>query len=121
MSELNSQADELRTLADKLRSVRFDDRANYVENVETLYMSMGAMREAADTIENLAQKVEDLKGMLGELPPEGKCAMLLVKQVGGEYIEECAGYEYAGVPTACPTEWSWPEYPSGVCRKGDAR
>ena len=38
-----------------------------------------------------------------------------------KYIEECSGCEYAGVPTACPTEWSWPEYPSGVCRKGDAR
>ena len=52
-------------------------------------------REAADTIESLAQKVEDLEGMLGELPPEGKCAMLLVKQVGGEYIWGCEKYDFA--------------------------
>lgn len=53
MSMLSSQADELRTLADKLRIVSFDDRANYVENVGTLYRAMDAMREAADTITSL--------------------------------------------------------------------
>ena len=62
----------------------------------------GELREAADTIESLRdrahglqQKVEDLEGMLRELPPDGKCAMLLVKQVGGEYVWDCEKYDFA--------------------------
>ena len=38
---------------------------------------------------------EDLKGMLGELPPEGKCAMLLVQHVDGEYVWACEKYDFA--------------------------
>ena len=53
MSMLSLQVNELRIMADKLRRVNPRNGAGYVEAVETLYMSMGAMREAADTIENL--------------------------------------------------------------------
>lgn len=62
MSMLSSQADELRTLADKLRIVSLDERTNYVENVGTLYRAMGAMREAADTIESLRDRLEETQG-----------------------------------------------------------
>ena len=51
--------------------------------------------EQLERIAELEQKVEDLEGMLGELPPEGKCAMLLVKQVGGEYVWGCERYDFA--------------------------
>lgn len=97
MSMLTEQTERLRKTADKLRSVHVDDR-----DVGTLFAVMGELREAADTIDSLLdrlhslqQKVEDLEGMLRELPPEGKCAMLLVKQVGGEYIWGCELYDFA--------------------------
>lgn len=97
MSMLTEQTERLRKTADKLRSVHVDDR-----DVGTLFAVMGELREAADTIDSLRdrlhslqQKVEDLEGMLRELPPEGKCAMLLVKQVGGEYIWGCELYDFA--------------------------
>ena len=90
MSMLTEQTERLRKTADKLRSVHVDDR-----DVGTLFAVMGELREAADTIEGLRQKAEDLEGMLGELPPEGKCAMLLVKQVDGEYIWGCELYDFA--------------------------
>lgn len=48
-----------------------------------------------DKIGELEQKVADLEGMLGKLPPEGKCAMLLVRQVGGEYVWACSPYDFA--------------------------
>lgn len=50
---------------------------------------------ANDRIAELEQKAEDLEGMLGELPPEGKCAMLLVQHVGGEYKWACEKYDLA--------------------------
>lgn len=95
MSMLSSQADELRSWADQL-SEREDEFGVVVRAL------VADLREAADTIESLRdrahilqQKVEDLEGMLRELPPEGKCAMLLVKQVGGEYIWGCEKYDFA--------------------------
>lgn len=60
MSALSNQADELRTLADRLRSVRFDDQSNYIKNVETMYLSMIAMREAAETIDNLRDSLNEV-------------------------------------------------------------
>lgn len=95
MSMLSSQADELRSWADQL-SEREDEFGVVVRAL------VADLREAADTIEglrdrahSLQQKVEDLEGMLRELPPEGKCAMLLVKQVNGEYIWGCEKYDFA--------------------------
>lgn len=70
MSMLSNQADELRTLADRLRSVRFDDQANYIKNVETLHLSMIAMREAACTIISLRDRLQESYGQVPEL---GKC------------------------------------------------
>lgn len=32
------------------------------------------------------------------------------------YLVECAGCEYARVPSVCPNHWSWPEYPADACR-----
>ena len=32
------------------------------------------------------------------------------------YLTECAGCEYARVPSVCPNHWSWPEYPADACR-----
>lgn len=87
MNMLGSQADRLRLTADVIseRGVLGGDLA--IIEIR--------LREAADTIEGLAQKAEDLEGMLRELPQEGKCAMLLVKQVGGEYIWGCEKYDFA--------------------------
>lgn len=48
MSMLDGQIKELREKADELRNVRVDD-----ENVGLLFSVIGAMREAADTIEKL--------------------------------------------------------------------
>ena len=53
------------------------------------------LTSAEQRIAELEQKVADLEGMLGEMPPEGKCAMLLVKQVDGEYIWACEKYDFA--------------------------
>ena len=60
MSMLSSQCDNLRKMANELRRVRFD--GEWISNVETLYLSMGAMREAASTIEALSDKLKDGKG-----------------------------------------------------------
>jgi len=60
MSMLSSQCDNLRKMANELRRVRFD--GEYIRNVETLYLSMGAMCEAASTIEALSAKLKDGKG-----------------------------------------------------------
>lgn len=46
-------------------------------------------------IVELAQKVEDLEGMLGNLPPEGKCAMLIVQNNDGEYIWQSEPFDFA--------------------------
>ncbi len=54
-----------------------------------------ALAKQRERIAELEQKVEDLEGMLGELPPEGKCAMLLVQHVGGEYVWACEQYDLA--------------------------
>lgn len=99
MSMLSARSDELRKTADM--AANLDD----FERVSVPWMRnklAPMLREAADTIEglrdrlhSLQQKVEDLEGMLGELPPEGKCAMLLVKQVGGEYVWGCELYDFA--------------------------
>ena len=61
-------------------------------------MQGGKMRtvdELRDRVRELEQKVEDLEGMLGELPQEGKCAMLLVQHVDGEYVWACEPYDFA--------------------------
>ena len=65
------------------------------KDVDKMLKFSDLLFEAANTIESLRQKIEDLEGMLGELPPEGKCAMLLVKQVDGEYIWGCELYDFA--------------------------
>lgn len=82
MSTLSNQVDSLRLMARLVRDYDYKEISRM-------------LREAADTIEGLAQKAEDLEGMLRELPPEGKCAMLLVKQVGGEYVWACEKYDFA--------------------------
>lgn len=48
MSELSTLADELRKMADELRHIHVDD-----SSVGLLFAAMGAMREAADTIDRL--------------------------------------------------------------------
>lgn len=56
---------------------------------------MRTVDELRDRVKELEQKMEDLEGMLGELPPEGKCAMLLVQHVDGEYVWACEPYDFA--------------------------
>lgn len=51
--------------------------------------------EQLERIAELEQRVEDLEGMLGELPSDGKCAMLLVQHVDGEYKWACERYDLA--------------------------
>ena len=94
MSILSAQCDELRKAA---RNIQGDlGRCLYRrKDVDKMLKFSDLLFEAANTIESLRQKIEDLEGMLGELPPEGKCAMLLVKQVDGEYIWGCELYDFA--------------------------
>ncbi len=79
MSMLSTQSDELRALADKLRGVRFD--GEYISNVETLYLSMGAMREAADTIEGFVNALEDVLRNAGDTVWVGKAETLVDRMV----------------------------------------
>ena len=53
MSILSQQADDLRNKADELRHVNVDD-----SSVELLFAVMGAMREAADTITSLRDRLQ---------------------------------------------------------------
>lgn len=62
MSILTNQCALLRTLADKLRNVHAREGDDYIESCETLFWSMGAMREAADTIESLRERLQDVRG-----------------------------------------------------------
>ena len=56
MSMLSSQADELREMADELRHIHVDD-----SSVGLLFAALGAMREAADTIEKLGPHSDQLE------------------------------------------------------------
>lgn len=59
MSMLTEQCSTLRVLADKLRNVHARKDNDFIESCETLFWSMGAMREAADTIESLRDRLQD--------------------------------------------------------------
>ena len=83
MNMLPTQSNVLRILADKLRGMRFDDRDHYVENVETLYLSMQAMRAAANTIENLLAE-RGGSTMNGKSPTE----------IGGDIPTTCTWYSF---------------------------
>lgn len=54
MSMLSAQSDELRKKAEELRHVHADDAS-----AGLLFAAMGAMREAADTIENLRDRLQE--------------------------------------------------------------
>lgn len=90
MSMLGSQCDELRTLADKLRDVRLDDQVNYAESVETMFRAMGAMREAADIIESLRDRLQAAE--LGS----GTCEM----KTDWDYLHD-------GIPDAPEDTWAY--------------
>lgn len=66
MSELDTLALELRTMANKLRCVLLNNGVCYMETLDTLYLSMGDMREAADTIESLRDRLQEIQGVTGE-------------------------------------------------------
>ena len=59
MSMLSEQVNKLRMLADKLRNVHARQGDDYVESCETLYWSMCAMLDAADTILSLRDRLQD--------------------------------------------------------------
>ena len=102
MSMLSSQADELRTLADKLRIVSFDERANYVENVDTLYRAMGAMREAADTITSLWNSLTVSEAALADAElGSGTCRDVSANPLRFE-CSECGGVSLEIAPRFCP-------------------
>ena len=111
MSMLSSQADELRTLADKLRIVSFDERANYVENVDTLYRAMGAMREAADTITSLWNSLTVSEAALNKAAGNwakadaelgsGTCRDVSANPLRFE-CSECGGLSIEIAPRFCP-------------------
>lgn len=58
MSMLSEQVNKLRMLADKLRNVHARQGDDYVESCETLYWSMCAMLDAADTILSLRDRLQ---------------------------------------------------------------
>lgn len=53
MNMLSEQADRLREKADELRNIHVDD-----ENVGLLFAAIGAMREAADAIESMRDRLQ---------------------------------------------------------------
>ena len=59
MSMFSEQVNKLRMLADKLRNVHARQGDDYVESCETLYWSMCAMLDAADTILSLQDRLQD--------------------------------------------------------------
>ena len=66
MSMLISQADELRTLAGGLRKL-YENGANLTRvQVAGLTTAVESMREAADTIESLRDRLQELQGVTGE-------------------------------------------------------
>jgi len=69
MTELDTLADELRLMANKLRRVLLNNGVCHMEALETLYLSMGAMREAADTIEDLRDRPQE---SCGQVPGQAK-------------------------------------------------
>ena len=93
-------ADAIEGLRDRLQAGACEKRIEQLESLNAEYMDINheqgmTVIEQGKRIAELEQRVEDMQGMLGELPPEGKCAMLLVKQVGGEYIWACERYDFA--------------------------
>lgn len=69
MSMLSEQVKELRKKADELRHVHADDASTGL-----LFAAMGAMREAADTIESLRDRLQAERtcGNVGECELQGK-------------------------------------------------
>lgn len=95
MSMLSMQIEGLREAANCLDEIGISIGHDTTASAFIAHDVSERMRSAAYTIESLGQKIEDLEGMLGELPPEGKCAMLLVKQVDGKYVWGCERYDFA--------------------------
>ena len=72
MSMLSYQADELRKMADELRHIHVDD-----SSVGLLFAAMGAMREAAETIDVIATALEDVLRNTGDTVWVGEAETLV--------------------------------------------
>ncbi len=91
MSELDTLAHELRTMANKLRRVLLNDGVCYMETLDTLYLSMGDMREAADTIESLRDRLQERETCELEPLPAIVVTMNMLNEIGWCKCSKC-GY-----------------------------
>ena len=83
---------------DKVESVEID-WVTFVRKREDSPSATDSVRALVERYEKriaeLEQKVDDLQGMLGNLPPEGKCAILVVHHKDGEYVWQSEPFDFA--------------------------
>lgn len=104
MSMLSKQADELRTLAGGMRKL-YENSANLTRvQVAGLTTAVDAMREAADTIESLRDKLQEMQGVGGESnytrlfgTPERTARTVLSLDYCCEDCDKCPAFEICGL------------------------